>query len=214
MSNQHHSIRYERSHGTDADELPVNFSHLLLALLAVPINAELMNVDDLADPITLTLRIARTDIERLVDAGCLTERRSHRGNTLELTPEGASISSMANRAIESILNEGQRLTPCWDSVNRTLSCCGEVVKAFRKPAPNQECLLAEFQSQGWPEQIEDPLSPVDEIVPEERLRETIKRLNRSINTSILRFGGDGTGRGVRWRIVINMKKPTIAPNRP
>jgi hypothetical protein len=89
--------------------------------------------------------------------------------------------------------------PVWDEQQRILLMEGAVVKHFRQPAFSQELLLAAFEEEGWPHRIDDPLPPVGDRDPKERLRTTIKNLNRNQATPALRFLGDGTGRGVLWR---------------
>ncbi len=55
-----------------------------------------------------------------------------------------------------------------------------------------------FQEEGWPVRIDDPLPPVSESEPKQRLRETIRSLNRNQKERLVRFKGDGTGEGVLW----------------
>ncbi|MBI1900417.1 MAG: hypothetical protein HYS13_04785 [Planctomycetia bacterium] len=74
-----------------------------------------------------------------------------------------------------------------------------MVKRFRRPAPNQERILARFEQLGWPERIDDPLPKAGEVVPTQRLHEAVKRLNGAQLRRLLHFWGDGTGRGVCWR---------------
>lgn len=87
--------------------------------------------------------------------------------------------------------------PCWECRNGVLTFAGFVVKRFRHPARNQELLLDAFEELGWPERMDDPLPP---LVSGSRLQETVKQLNRYQQTPLLRFGMDGTGQGVCWRI--------------
>jgi hypothetical protein len=93
------------------------------------------------------------------------------------------------------------LVPHWNADRRELWCGQVLAKRLRKAAPNQECILRAFELQGWPTRISDPL-PADERVDSvERLHEAIKRLNAHM--TVVRFGGDGTGRGVCWRKMID-----------
>jgi hypothetical protein len=86
----------------------------------------------------------------------------------------------------------------WDAVRRELRWQEKVVKHFRRCAPNQELLLESFQEQGWPERIDDPLPRDGNTIAEDRLRETVKSLNRGITRGGLRFRVEVGGRGVRW----------------
>lgn len=89
--------------------------------------------------------------------------------------------------------------PEWDARKRELKFQGEIVRAFRSTAPNQERILAAFQEEGWARRIDDPLPPQSNQDPQERLRSAIKQLNRSQDNKLLRFCGDGSGRGILWQ---------------
>jgi hypothetical protein len=91
--------------------------------------------------------------------------------------------------------------PCWDAKLRELRVGGVLVKQFRVPAANQELILDAFQEEGWPSHLDDPLPPQTGMDPKRRLHETIDRLNRSQKHRLIRFHGDGTGRGVRWELL-------------
>ncbi len=91
--------------------------------------------------------------------------------------------------------------PCWDAARRELWFGALLVKWFRKYARNQELLLQAFQECGWPAEIDDPLLVSLDILPEERLRETVKRLNRSVAAGTIRFGVCKNGRRAYWRVI-------------
>jgi hypothetical protein len=88
--------------------------------------------------------------------------------------------------------------PRWDSGGRQLWWKDVLVKEFHCPAPNQELVMAALEEEGWPTRIDDPLPPTPEIDPKVRLHDTIKSLNRHHLQRVLRFCGDGSGRGIRW----------------
>lgn len=90
------------------------------------------------------------------------------------------------------------LTPIWDRDRQELRVGLNVVKQFKVPAANQECVLAAFQEESWPPRIDDPLSPQRDQDPKRRLHDTICSLNRNQKRSLIRFFGDGSGQGVRW----------------
>jgi hypothetical protein len=92
------------------------------------------------------------------------------------------------------------LVPHWDAELRTLSLNGQIVKAFRREAPNQEMILNAFQESSWTRRIDDPLPPEREIDSRVRLHDAIKSLNRNHITPLLRFRGDGSGKGVCWEV--------------
>lgn len=94
--------------------------------------------------------------------------------------------------------EPVHLKPVWDADLNRLTLGDTVVKEYRTPAPNQQCILAVFQKEGWPVRIDDPLPPHGEQDPKRRLHETIVSLNRNQRNRMLRFNGDGKGQGIRW----------------
>jgi hypothetical protein len=118
--------------------------------------------------------------------------------------EGAAAAQEIHRAATSD-GEAPRLPsrpaaaiPRWERATQQLMWRGSVIKTFRQPAVNQELILAAFEEQGWPLRIDDPLPRTKDIDPKVRLHDTIKRLNRNHLFRIIRFGGDGCGRGIRW----------------
>jgi hypothetical protein len=92
----------------------------------------------------------------------------------------------------------QDLMPFWDSETRELRVGDQLVKRFTRPAPISEVVLASFQELNWPKHLDDPLPPERSIVPEERLRDTIRRLNRCQKPQKINFTSDGLGAGIRW----------------
>ena len=98
-------------------------------------------------------------------------------------------------------NAQQQNKPFWCSKTRELFFNGNLVKRFRVPSPNQEAVLTAFQEEQWTNLILDPLPPKPGVEVKRRLAETIKSLNRAHQIKQIRFSGDGTGRGVRWRIL-------------
>ncbi len=88
--------------------------------------------------------------------------------------------------------------PRWNSTLRVLRFGGLVVKRFRQRSPNQEALLTAFEESGWPARMDDPLRPRGEPDPKQRLHFTIWRLNRNQVRNLIKFFGDGTGKGICW----------------
>lgn len=88
--------------------------------------------------------------------------------------------------------------PAWDPTHRRLTMGECVVKHYRVPAANQERVLTCFAEDNWPERIDDPLPPVASLDPKRRLQSTIMCLNRNQRHRLIRFRGDGSGRGVLW----------------
>jgi len=88
--------------------------------------------------------------------------------------------------------------PEWNPVTRELHLGGILIKRFKQPSQNQERVLTAFQEEGWPQRIDDPLLQTGDLDPKERLRNTIKALNRNQKQHLLKIKGDGTGEGVMW----------------
>ena len=90
--------------------------------------------------------------------------------------------------------------PTWDSDRRELRLSGVVVKRYKRPCSNQEIILQTFEEEGWRAKIDDPLPQCDDQDAKQRLRGTIKALNRNQRNELIRFSGDGTGEGIRWEL--------------
>ena len=93
------------------------------------------------------------------------------------------------------------LAPRWNRERRVLTYGGQIVKRFVRSSPNQEAVLQAFEDRRWPNQIEDPLPWIGKAVVKSRLHDTIKWLNRNLESRVLRFHGDGTGERVCWESV-------------
>jgi hypothetical protein len=115
------------------------------------------------------------------------------GSDPEASDSGSN--SVAEAPAEAVL------LPRWDAEDRTLYLGRRVVKEYRVPSPNQEAVLAAFQEEGWPHYVDDPLSPVGDQSPKQRLRDTIRCLNANQANNLIRFRGDGTGERIRWELV-------------
>ena len=91
--------------------------------------------------------------------------------------------------------------PRWDCRRRVLCFGGATVKTFRKHSRNQELLLQAFEEADWPGEIDDPLPWREDVIFEERLRETVKQLQRTVAPGTIRFGVTGSGRRAYWCVV-------------
>jgi hypothetical protein len=94
-----------------------------------------------------------------------------------------------------------RLVPSWDGELRELRLGLHVVKRYRQRAECQERILAAFEEKGWPALLADPLPVETGYVAAERLAQTLSNLNRAQQPQLLHFGGDGSGEGIRWKIL-------------
>lgn len=133
------------------------------------------------------------------------------GTCVVLTDQGAADvgelvdppPSLTEKTIEltAIGQLNEPTQPAWNALSRRLSLNGSLIKRFKWPASNQEAVLCVFQEEGWPERIDDPLSPQADQDPKRRLADTIKCLNRKQANALIHFRGDGTGQGVLWERV-------------
>jgi hypothetical protein len=88
--------------------------------------------------------------------------------------------------------------PRWYPDLHELHFNGTLVRRYKNPARNQELILAAFEEEGWPKRIDDPLPPIGDLDPRQRLRNTIVTLNRHQLAPLVHFRMDGTGCGVQW----------------
>ena len=143
-----------------------------------------------------------------------TANRMLRGESrMVLTGLGADLARLvvvADRSASGGEILGKIRRPAWDRHRRELRVGAVVVKHFRQPAPNQELILEAFEEEGWPAYIYDPLPPAGGTCPKDRLHETIKGLNRSQQSPLIRFRGDGTGTRVGWEYR-GKSSPTAPP---
>jgi hypothetical protein len=95
------------------------------------------------------------------------------------------------------------LRPNYDVACRMLSFGSQIVKKFKVPAANQELILTSLEELGWPPHIDDPLPKLAGVDQKKRLIDTLYRLNANQKTPLLRFEGDGTGRGLMWSLLRN-----------
>ncbi|HUG70809.1 MAG TPA: hypothetical protein VMM76_23875 [Pirellulaceae bacterium] len=94
-----------------------------------------------------------------------------------------------------------QLVPRWDGDRHELYLVDFLVKRFRWRAKNQETVLTAFGEERWPpEGVYDPLPPHADQDPKQRLRDTIKCLNRNQEHRLIHFRGDGTGERVIWEL--------------
>jgi hypothetical protein len=137
------------------------------------------------------LRLAPDDtlLRFLLDHGLL---RSGDGKGPRLTASGQVLFQFLLRC------QVAKEAPRYDASRRALSWCDVVVKRLKRDAPSQEAVLEAFEAVGWPQRIDDPLEEVYGLDAKERLRETVKSLNRGLTQGTIRFHADGTGSGMCW----------------
>lgn len=83
----------------------------------------------------------------------------------------------------------------WRRAEKRLYYDGAVAREWQRIAPNQFAVLDAFQELDWPLEIDDPLSGGCDD-PTMRVRETVRKLNRSMMG--LAFSSNGRGTGFSW----------------
>lgn len=159
-----------------------------------------LTIKDLKDPSApiglyevRALRLTSGSLLRRLSQGCLVQARSGKQET-----NGASPGSNGNVSRNS--HSGSSKRPYYDTENRRLFCCGQVVKRFRVPAPNQHLILSAAQELRWLKWFDDPLPRGNCRNPKVRLHDTIKALNGNQAPYLIHFKGDGTGTRVGWEL--------------
>jgi hypothetical protein len=101
--------------------------------------------------------------------------------------------------------------PKYDEAGQRLLVGALIVRQYRLPTSNQQLILQAFQESGWERELRDPLSPHPRVYVKERLRTTVANINRSLVHPAIHFSCNGTGHGVRWKIVLDeYLKATVA----
>jgi len=91
--------------------------------------------------------------------------------------------------------EEEKVTPVWDKDRGTLSVRDVVVKTYSRYAPNPSDILDEFEKEGWPTRIDDPLGKGGD-----RLRAAATDLNKSLDVkNLIKFGT--RAKGVTWKLI-------------
>jgi hypothetical protein len=121
---------------------------------------------------------------------------------LTLTDAGAELAQSSPGALDSEGTKGatNTKTPHWDPLRRELWFAGQLVKAYRVPAANQQRVLAAFEAAGWPSSIADPLDSETDQTRDRQLNRTIQKLNHANQQDLIRFHGDGTGQRICWEL--------------
>ncbi|HEX5445624.1 MAG TPA: hypothetical protein VFW87_17485 [Pirellulales bacterium] len=130
-----------------------------------------------------------------------------------LTPAGAALASELARGANGVrlaeslaASDPPRLAiaepprprpPHWDCNRQELRVGSSVVKQFKIPSDAEQTILAAFEEMHWPVRIDDPLPQANDS-SRWRLQQAIEALNQNQKHALIRFVGDGTGRGVLW----------------
>jgi len=105
-----------------------------------------------------------------------------------------------NNALES--DELLCAKPVWDNERGELSFAGDVIRKVSARATSVRPILDEFQREGWPSRIDDPLPFKTWYAT--RIQEACDSLRT--NLTRIDFRPDGSGKGVVWGLVEVPKK--------
>jgi hypothetical protein len=134
----------------------------------------------------------------------ITERGAEQAQEIELAGLGRQAGKhVASTSVgNSVRNEDPREAPLpkWDRNRHELMLGSTVVTRFKMPAAGPEAILTVFEESGWPQHIEDPLSPAGAQVPSLPLYDAVQCLNKTQKQPVLRFLADSANLGVRWEL--------------
>jgi hypothetical protein len=139
--------------------------------------------------------------------------------TVDLAKELNLLSEADHRRLLREIGESQtavdanpampaRDRPVWNRDTSQLHYRGEIVRRVVSPSrASSICrILDAFQEDGWPERIDDPLPGGPGA---QRLRETIRTLNKGL--AKIRFRADGTSTGIVWEVADTRATPAPRP---
>jgi hypothetical protein len=85
--------------------------------------------------------------------------------------------------------------PRWDSERRILWYGENICKKYRQQADNQIAIIEEFEKQGWPPRINDPLGTGPANVTRQQTSDAVRALNKN---KYIAFQLGGDRKGVLW----------------
>ncbi len=110
-------------------------------------------------------------------------------NGLPPMPAGSARAAHGEESLPDV--------PFWDAENWRLLFRGVLLKEFVRVAPEQTRILEVFQEQGWRGLIDDPLLRDPEVDARERLRNTVRDLNKG--QKLIHFFTRRDATAVGWR---------------
>jgi hypothetical protein len=111
---------------------------------------------------------------------------------VEMIIESQSQDPVRKMSPDKIMSS-EVTVPRWDSESMILFLGKQIARRVSMKAKNVLAVLNAFQEDGWPFKIDDPLPGGRNP---ERLRDTLKQLNKDLKH--LRFSADGSGEGIVW----------------
>lgn len=111
--------------------------------------------------------------------------------------ELAPVPAHTDGFVQAALAPPAPWAPVWD-YKETLSWGNQVIKQLRRDADCQRLVLAAFQEAKWPNRIDDPLLRDGLTAAKERMRQTVRHLNKRHRLAIIEFWMDEERRGICW----------------
>jgi hypothetical protein len=109
-------------------------------------------------------------------------------NSLE-SRDQATIDDAVAHVERDLAGPADEAHPTWDAIARRLMFRGLICKQYRKPARDQEKVLAAFEEESWPPAVLDPLE-------RGKLGTTVDSLNDRLQH--IRFRRNGSGTSIYW----------------
>lgn len=119
------------------------------------------------------------------------------GSANRVRPQQENEAKRQQSVTERPSTNGRR-TPCYDAERRELRVGDRIIKCFTQKSDAQEIILQTFQELNWQPLIDDPLPGKHSQDAKERLRTTVKNLNRRQRLPLLCFRVRRQGTAVLW----------------
>ena len=125
------------------------------------------------------------------------------GTRFVATKTGAAVARRSLRLLSGKVTGRGRCSSCrpaWINSRGELRFRDQTVAHLAYEESYQRTVVDAFDQRGWPKRLQDPLPRADDdgVNVKERLRNTVKNLNRQLKGSGLRFYVTGAGRLVGW----------------
>jgi hypothetical protein len=142
--------------------------------------------------------VSEQELAALVGAGLLEVGAAQEAGGVVLARAFWALVSGALLATQQDLERARQDVPKWDG--RWLWLGDEMVLEIVREAENQGPVVDAFEKAGWPDRIANPFPDDGLQCPKERLRQTLKDLNRKQKPVRVHFLVDRGGKWARWRL--------------
>lgn len=125
-------------------------------------------------------------------------RRSRTGSENHLRPRPENEANERQEPTSERPPRNGRMMPTYDTARCELRVGNRIVKHFTQKSEAQETILLAFEEENWAYRIDDPLPGQHGQDAKERLRTTVKNLNRRQREPLLHFRVARLGTAVVW----------------